>query len=586
MTYTPRYTNLVQLFTTAVGRFGSRPLFGTRRPAGWHWTTYSQFSELVSQARAGLVALGIGPGDRVAVISNNRLEWVVCAFGTFTRAAVYVPMYEAQLDRDWQYILRDSAAKVCLVASPAIAGRVRALQPELPDLRHVIDFQDVSYADLLARGAAHPVAATQPGERDCAMYIYTSGTTGNPKGVELTHYNLASNASGVLEVAPLATNEQERSLAFLPWAHVFGGCVEVNALMAHGDALAICDNTDKLIDYLPEVQPTVLFAVPRIWNRMYDSVQKQIAGRPKLIQDLFHAAMRAKAKQRNQQPLGRRERLKLAIAEKLIFSKVRARFGGRLRFAFSGAAALSRDVAEFIDNLGILVYEGYGLTESSGCTTASAPDRRLGAVGKPIPGVQIEIDKSAVGASGDEGEIIIMGSGVMARYHNQIEETRGAFTPSGGLRTGDLGRIDADGFLYITGRVKELYKLSNGKYVAPAPIEEKLQLSPYIAQCFLFGADKPHNVALIVPDMQALASWASSGGIDQATLLTDPRTRELLRREIDAQSREIKGYEAVRDFVLEAEPFSTQNDMLTPTLKLKRRNVMKRFGEKLEALYR
>ncbi len=586
MTYTSPYTQLVQLFTASVQRFGSRQLFGTRKTAGWHWTSYSEFSELVQRARGGLVDLGIGPGDRVAVISNNRLEWAVCAYGVFTNAATYVPMYEAQLDRDWQYILRDSGAKVCLVANAAIAGRVRALQPDLPELRHIIDFQDTSYTQLLERGAKHPAPLRTPSPNDCAMYIYTSGTTGNPKGVELTHHNLASNACGVLEVAPLDSRLQERSLAFLPWAHVFGGCVEINSLMAHGDSLAICDNTDKLLDYLPEVQPTVLFAVPRIWNRIYDGVQKQIAGRPKPIQHLFHTAMAAKSKQRNNVALGFGERIALRLAEKLIFSKVRARFGGRLRFAFSGAAALSRDVAEFIDNLGILVYEGYGLTESSGCTTASGPDRRLGSVGKPIPGVRVEIDKHAPGASANDGEIIIFGSGVMARYHNNPGDTLASFTPEGGLRSGDLGRIDADGFLYITGRVKELYKLSNGKYVAPAPLEEQLQLSPYIAQCVLYGADKPHNVALIVPDMQALSSWADGQGIDHSTLLTDPRTKELIRREIDAQSREIKGYEAVRDFILVPEPFTTQNDMLTPTMKLKRRNVMKQFGDKLEALYR
>ncbi|HEX2675246.1 MAG TPA: AMP-binding protein, partial [Polyangiales bacterium] len=504
MTFTPRYTNLAVLLDDAVAKFASKPLFGTRKPHGWEWTTYGEFGKLVDAARAGLVSLGVQRGDRVAAISNNRLEWAVCAYATFSCGAVYVPMYEAQLDKDWQFILRDAGAKLCLCATGAISGRVRAMQHELPDLRHVIDFSDASYTQMLEQGRRAPVAKQPAGDREHAMYIYTSGTTGNPKGVELTHLNLAGDISGVLEVMPLSNDE--RSLAFLPWAHVFGGCVELNSLICNGGSLAICDNTDRLIEYLPETQPTLLFAVPRIWNRIYDGVQKQIAGRPKVIQSIFHAGMRAKTKLKQGQTPTLSERIALALAEKLIFSKVRMRFGGKLKFAFSGAAALSRDVAEFIDNLGITVCEGYGLTESTGCTTASTPTaRRLGAVGKAIPGVTIKLDHNVTGAAEGEGEILIYGVGVMGGYHNLPGETSATITADGGLRSGDLGRIDADGFLYITGRVKELYKLSNGKYVAPAALEEKLTLSPYVAQCLVYGSDKPHNVALIVPDMASLA---------------------------------------------------------------------------------
>jgi long-chain acyl-CoA synthetase len=584
--YAPRFSNLANLYTQSIEKFASRPLFGVRKPEGWKWTTYAEFAVLVDAARAGLARLGVGHGDRVAVISNNRLEWAVCAYATYTRGAVYVPMYEAQLDKDWQYILADAGAKVCFVASPAIAGRIRAMQDALPELKHVIDFQDAAYAQLV-NTQSEKVAPAKPSDRDLAMYIYTSGTTGNPKGVELTHYNLAANACGVLEAMPLA--EHERSLAFLPWAHVFGGCIELNSGIMHGSELAICENTDKLLEQLPEVQPTMLFAVPRIWNRIYDGVQKQMAAKPKAIQAIFRRGMEAKSKQKQGKALGTRDKIVLALAEKLIFSKIRAKFGGKLRFAFSGAAALSREVAEFIDNLGIMVFEGYGLTESSGCTTASTPNaRRLGAVGKPLPGIEIKLDKSAVGAGEGEGEILIYGSGVMVGYHNQPEATQSTITPDGGLRTGDLGRIDADGFLYITGRVKELYKLSNGKYVAPAPLEEKLQLSPYISQCVVVGSDKPHNVALIVPDMVALAAFAETIGLpkDPAQLLTDSRVKDLIRKEVDSCSREFKGFEAVHDFVLSSELMSTQNDMLTPTFKVKRRNVLKLYGSQLDALYK
>jgi long-chain acyl-CoA synthetase len=586
MAFSPRYTNLVRLFQEATATFGSKPFLGTHTAQGWQWHTFEDFRRLVDQARAGLAELGVGRGDRVAVISNNRLEWAVCAYATYGRAATYVPMYEAQLDKDWQYILRDSGAKVCLCAGDAVHKRVRGLQADLPDLQQVIDFDGDGYRNLLQTGASRPVDVTMPGDRELAMLIYTSGTTGNPKGVRLTHYNLGANVSALNEIMPVT--DADRSLAFLPWAHVFGGVIELNALLAIGGSCAICDNTDKLLGYLPEVKPTMLFAVPRIWNRIYDGVGKQMAARPKVIQGIFRNGLSAKSKQKRGQALSLGERVTLRLAEKLIFSKILERFGGRLRFAFSGAAALSAEVGEFIDNLGIQVYEGYGMTESSGCTTGNRPGAcRIGSVGKPIPGVDVKLDKSAPGASGDEGEILIYGTGVMDGYQNLPAATAETLTQDGGLRSGDLGRLDADGFLYITGRVKDLYKLENGRYVAPAPLEEKLQLSPYIAQCVVYGADQPHNVALVVPDMTALQAWAVAHGVggDFSTLLSDARTRELFRKEIDQHSREFKGYEAIHDFVLSTEELSVQNDMLTPTLKLKRRNVMAKYEPRLKALY-
>jgi long-chain acyl-CoA synthetase len=586
MSYTPRFTNLVTLFQTSCDKFKDWPLFGVRKAHGWHWTSYTEFRAMVDRARAGLAGLGVGRGDRVAVISNNRLEWAVCAYATYTRAATYVPMYEAQLDRDWHFILHDSGAKVCFVAGEAVEKRIRNMQGDLPELQHVVNLDGAGYAELLARGEGSPVAPTMPDDREIASLIYTSGTTGNPKGVRLTSFNLATMSSALLEVAPV--KERDRSLAFLPWAHVFGGCVELNTLMAIGGAMAICDNTDKLLQYLPEAKPTMMFAVPRIWNRIYDGVRKQVASRPQVVQRIFEIGLSAKSKQRRGQALSLAEKIALPLADKLIFSKIVARFGGELRFAFSGAAALSPEVAQFIDNLGIQVYEGYGMTESSGGATANYPGHcKIGSVGVAIPGTQIRIDENAPGAQPGEGEILIYGNGVMAGYHNQPQATADCMTPDGGLRSGDLGRLDGDGFLYVTGRVKELYKLSNGKYVAPAPLEEKLQLSAYIAQVVVYGSDQPHNVALIVPDMTALQTWAQGLGLPTETdaLFADARTRDLFRKEIETYSRDFKGYEAIHDFVLSAEELTTSNDMLTPTLKLKRRNVLARYGERLHKLY-
>lgn len=592
MKYQPRLTNLVTMLVESVGKYGPRQAFGTRRSSGWEWISYAELGRKVDEFRGGLASLGIGKGDRVAVISNNRVEWAVGAHATYGLGAVYVPMYETQLDKEWAYILADSGAKTCLVSNRKILDRVRALRADCPALETIVCFEggagsdELSFDAIVQRGREHPKERVVPADTDIAMFIYTSGTTGNPKGVRLTHFNLAANVSAILDVSPI--REGELSLAFLPWAHVFGGCIEINSVIATGNSIAICDDTSKLIEYLPEVKPTVLFAVPRIWNRIYDGVQKKMAAEPKAIQLLFATGMRARSKEKRGESLTVVERIGLVLAQRLIFSKIVERFGGRLRFAFSGAAALSREVAEFIDNLGIQVYEGYGMTESSGATTSNRPGAtRIGSVGKPMPGAEIKLDHSAPGAGEGEGEIIIYGTGVMAGYHHLDDVTKQTLTADGGLRTGDLGRIDADGYLYITGRVKELFKLSNGKYVAPALLEETLVLSPYIAQCLVYGDDRPHNVAVVIPDMDSLRAWAAENGVgsSDAEILASPRTRELISRELEKYGKDFKGYERIKNFVLSSEPFTTDNGLLTPTLKLKRRGAVQQYATQLAALY-
>jgi len=500
-------------------------------------------------------------------------------------------MYEAQLDREWQYILADSGAKVSLVTSASVRDRVERLKSALPSLEHIVTFDGEasdprSYAARLAHGAKHPAAPITPADKDVACLIYTSGTTGNPKGVRLSHFNLASNVSAMVSMAGIT--DHDRGIAFLPWAHVFGGCVELHSSIATGSASAICGDPTKLGEYMPQVKPTILMAVPRVWNRIYAGVQQKMAAKPKAIQWLFHTAMRAGTKQRAGESLTFGEGFALGMAKKIIYPKVLEAFGGQLRYACSGAAALSREVAEFMANLGIEVYEGYGMTESSGCTTANPRGAaRLGSVGKPIPGVWVEIDKAAAGSTGGDGEIVIHGMGVMQGYHKLDDVTRDSMTKDGGLRSGDLGHLDADGYLYITGRVKEIYKLENGKYVAPAPLEEKLQLSPFIAQCVIYGDNKPHNVALIVPDKVALSEWAKTQGltVEGEELLGHASVRTLLEGEVVKYSKDFKGFERPKDFVIDGEELAIDNGMLTPTLKLKRRQVVTKYGPVFASLY-
>jgi long-chain acyl-CoA synthetase len=588
MTYQPRFSSLVAMLEASVAAYGDKPLFGVRRDSGWCWTSYREFGAQVARLRGGLASLGIKRGDRVAVISNNRLEWAVGAYACYSLGAIWVPMYESQIDEDWKFILNDCGAHSCWVSGEGILKRVRAFSGEVKTLQHVIEFDaqgEKSFAGLLTAGDTAPTPAIAPGPNDIAELIYTSGTTGKPKGVRLTHLNLASNVSGFCDIVPLDAGH--RSLAFLPWAHVYGGNVELNGLMSLGASMAICEKRERILEYLGEVKPTVLFAVPQIWNRIYAGVQANVAEKPAVIRNIFHTGMRCRSKQKRGDATTLGERTALALAKVLIFGKIKQRFGGALQFACSGAAALSPDVAEFVDNLGIDVYEGYGMTECSGIGSANQPgQRRIGTVGKALPGVTITLDHEAPGSDAENGEIIIGGLGVMAGYYDLQEETAKVMSERG-LRTGDLGRFDKDGFLVVTGRVKELYKLQNGKYVAPAPLEEKLALSPFIAQVMLHGADKPYNVAVIVPNFENAKKWANGHGVDATPdkLLSSPQIRELIAAELDKYSTDWKSYERVKRFLLLPEEFTTGNDMLTPTLKVKRRNVLKRYGNDIDKLY-
>lgn len=582
MTFTPRFPTLVHMLQESVARHAERPLFGVRQDdGGWRWVSYTELGARVDAFRSALADLGIGPGDKVAVISANRIEWAIGCYATYGRGAAYVPMYEAQLDRDWEYILRDSGAKVCLVASAAIADRVRRFLPEV----RLVAF-DGDFAELLERGKGRPSPALVPQPKDVATLIYTSGTTGNPKGVMLTHGNQASNVSAIAEIFPLGPGDV--GLAFLPWAHVAGGSAELHGVVGFGAATAILDKPELLVDSLAKVRPTYLVAVPRVWNKIYDGLQKQIAAKPKLVQRIFRSGLAAAARRNAGERIPLGARASLALASALIFRKVRAKLGGRLGYAISGAAALSPDVARFIDALGVPVYEVYGQTETSAVSTANTPAaRRIGSVGQPLPGVRVELDHAVSGGDAAQGEIIVHGHGVMAGYHNLPEITAETLTGDGAVRTGDLGRFDGDGFLYITGRVKEIYKLNNGKYVAPAPLEEKITLSPYIAQAFVDGHDRPFNVALLVIDAAAVTEWARARGIpgDPAALCARDEVRALLRAELDRAQEDWKGFERVEAFVATAEELTTANDLLTPTLKVKRRNVLQRWGAELAKLY-
>jgi long-chain acyl-CoA synthetase len=582
------FASLWDLFEKSTRAYAHKPLFGTKLGGAWRWITYDEFRKDVDRFRGALARLGVTRGDRVALVGPNGVEWAIAAYATYGRGASFVPMYEAQHPEEWELILADSGAKVVIAGARAVHDQLSALKAKIPTLEHVIgialsDTDPSSFRFHLVRGGTTPVEPVTPEPTDIAAYLYTSGTTGKPKGVLLTHANVCSNINGISGLFDFEADE--RSLAFLPWAHAFGQTSELHLLVSKGASLAINDDVTRLVDNLAEVRPTILFAVPRIFNRIYDAVHQQMASQPSPVRALFGAAVRVAAKRSRGEAPSFVERGILAAADKAVFSRVRARFGGRLKWAASGSAALGLEVAEFIDALGIEVYEGYGLTETSPIATTNSPGKRkIGSVGRALPGVRIEIDRRA---TGDDriGEIVVHGPNVMKGYNNRPEENAVAFTPDGGFRTGDLGYLDGDGFLFITGRIKEQYKLENGKYVAPAPLEEKLKLSPYIANAMIYGANKPYNVALIVPDRAAIQRWATAQNITVHDMAHDDRVRELLHQEIGREAATFKGFERPTKFAVVAEDFTTDNGMLTPTLKLKRNKVLERYGADLNRLY-
>ncbi|MEZ4375962.1 MAG: long-chain fatty acid--CoA ligase [Polyangiaceae bacterium] len=583
-----KFKNLVEVLEKSAKTHASRTLFGTKQGSDWKWIDYQTFKRDVDRFRAALKELGVGPGDKIAVIADNRVEWAVGCYATYGLRAAYVPMYQAQKPDEWKFILSDCDAKVVLAANQDVYDKLKKIQPELPALEHIINFEGSAdsvdaYSALLKKGEQHPVDPEQPDPKETAGFIYTSGTTGNPKGVILSHSNICSNLNAIHEV--FTFNAEDRSLSFLPWAHSMGQTCELHGLISMGCSIGINDDIPNLVGNLAEVKPTVLFAVPRIFNRIYDGVNKQMSEKPGFIQGLFRSGIKNATRKNAGESLGMFEGMGLGLADKIIFNKIREKFGGRLKYAISGSAALDKTVAEFVDALGIMVYEGYGLTETSPIATANYPgNRKIGSVGRAIPGVTIKID-TAVTGDPVNGEIVIYGPNIMQGYHNRPEENAAVLMDDGGFRSGDMGRLDDDGYLFITGRIKEQYKLENGKYVVPAPLEEKLKLSPFIANVMIHGHNKPHNVAVVVPDPDALKAWAAENGVDTAQASSDPKVKQLLQGELDKFSKDFKGFERPKNFAVITEDFSTENGMLTPTLKLKRRNVLERYGDLIEGLY-
>jgi len=557
--------------------------------------------ELLARARriaAGLYSLGVRHGDHVALLSESRVEWTLTDAGCIFAGAVDVPIYPTLTPPQVRYILKDSGSCVLVLANREKFDQLAEVLKECPEVRQVVFFEPAGVTEdvgltleqLEARGSQ--VESEQPdlvdrlsgqtSADDLATIIYTSGTTGEPKGVMLTHSNLVTNL--VDSSGHLAFGEEDVALSVLPLSHVF----ERQAMYMYlhqGMATYFAESLLTIGPNLREVRPTVLVGVPRIFEKIYARIRERAAERGKLSAAILawsvDVGREYAAVSLAHRPVPAFLKLKHAIATKLVFTKWREVFGGRMRLLLSGGAALPVDLGYIYIGAGIPIIQGYGLTETSPViTTAQLDDNRIGTVGTPIPNVEIRIAA--------DGEIEIRGPNVMRGYYNRPEETRAVFTDDGWFKTGDIGTIDSDGFLSITDRKKELFKTSGGKYISPQPIEQAIKGSRFVSQVVLIGAGRKFPAALIVPAWEQIESYARLKGLSitsHAEMCKHPRIIDLFERQVESLTPDLAKYEKIKRIALLENEFTIEGGELTPTLKVKRRVVDEKFRDVIDRIY-
>ena len=541
--------------------------------------TFTQVADGIKAVAAALIHLGIKPQDRVAILSENRPEWVSADLSSMLAGAITVPIHTSFSSRLAAEVLKSSGSRFIFVSGRDQLKKILSVMQELASLEKIISLDAersptlnedrflpwVDFLKLTDENAAFP--ATSP--EDVCTLLYTSGTTGQPKGVMLTHQNFLSNAAAALQVIPF--NETDTLLSFLPLSHVYertGGYYA--PLVIAGATIAYAKSLKELSENLLEIKPTAMLAMPRLFERVHDRIWQEFSRKGDIALRAFRWALERKP-----------GTLSHFIADRLIFSKIRNKFGGRLRFAVSGGAALDPHLATFFRKVGLLICEGYGLTETSPVVAVNRPSRvKIGAVGQPIPGVKVKIAA--------DGEILVRGPGVSKGYWQDEKATRELLDEDGWLHTGDLGRLDEEGFLSIVGRKKEMIVTAAGKNVWPEPLEMKLNASKYIQQSLVVGDNQKYLAALIVPDWTALKEFMSAqnrAADDPEILLRDSQVLALYRREIDHATADVAEYERIAKFALLAQEFSPEREEITPTLKLRRRVIADHYKKEIQAMH-
>ncbi len=565
----------------------------------WIDITVPQFRDTIRWFSTGLRVLGVKPGDRVAILSENRPEWAMGDLGILCAGGVSVPVYPTLLGWQIEHIINDSGSVAVLVSTEEQLKKMLDVRSHTPSVHNIIVAEEVAtlpdgtkrFSDIVKLGkdeeAANGrsrfdelVAGAKPD--DLATLVYTSGTTGNPKGAMLTHGNIASNVLASTTVLPL--RERQVALSILPLSHIFERTADYSYLYK-GASIAYAENVNKVADNLQEIRPDVFAAVPRLFEKMRAKIMDTVATAPPTRQKIFHWALQVAADRLDYRVTGKPMptglALKSFIADKLVFKKINERLGGRVKYVLSGGAPLSAELAAFFIGAGVEILEGYGLTETSPVITVNVPSkRRIGSVGTAVPGVEVKI--------AEDGEIITRGPHVMKGYFNNPEATAQAIDKDGWFHTGDIGTIDQDGFLKITDRKKDIIINAYGKNIAPQPLEALLKSSPYIGTPVLIGDRRKYLAALIVPNFEKLERDAAAIGVSAGSredLVANEKVRELYQKELDRFNQNLDRQEKIRRFALLSRDFSIDEDEITPSLKVKRKVIDKKYKSVIDQMY-
>ncbi|MEU7295405.1 AMP-dependent synthetase/ligase [Streptomyces exfoliatus] len=584
----PADGNLTDLIRRNASQHPDVAVMGRKVDGVWTDVTATEFLAEVRGAAKGLIAAGVEPGDRVALLSRTRYEWVLLDFAIWSAGGVTVPVYETSSPEQIQWILGDSGATLVLVESAAHQESVESVKANLPQLKAVWQIEDDAVARLTATGAdvsdelldARMSAANAD---DPATIVYTSGTTGRPKGCVLTHRAFFAECGNVVErLKPLFRTGECSVLLFLPAAHVFGRLVEVASVMAP-IRLGCVPDIKNLTDELASFRPTLILGVPRVFEKVYNSARAkaQADGKGKIFDKAAHTAIAYSRALSTPRGPSFGLKLKHKVFDKLVFSKLRAVLGGRGEYAISGGAPLGERLGHFFRGIGFTVLEGYGLTESCAATAFNPWDRqKIGTVGQPLPGSVVRI--------ADDGEVLLHGEHIFSRYWNNETATAEALA-DGWFHTGDIGTLDEDGYLAITGRKKEILVTAGGKNVAPAVIEDRIRAHALVAECMVVGDGRPFVGALVTIDEEFLGRWAAEhgkpAGSTAASLRADAELVAEVQRAIDDGNAAVSKAESVRKFRILPAQFTEEAGHITPSLKLKRNVVAKDFADEIEAIY-
>ncbi|MEV4657666.1 long-chain fatty acid--CoA ligase [Micromonospora sp. NPDC049301] len=569
--------------------------FARRTPAAdgngtaWAEVTCRQFRDEVVAVARGLVAAGVQPGARVALMSRTRYEWTLLDYAIWTAGAVTVPIYETSSTEQAAWILADSGAVAVVVETDAHASLVAGVRDRLPELEHVWQIDLGGVDELVTTGATVEPAEVERRRKavradDLATIIYTSGTTGRPKGCVLTHRNMYADIANAVPVLPNLFNAGAATLLFLPLAHAFARLIQIGVVHARA-TMAHCADTKNLVAELQDFRPTFVLSVPRVFEKVYNAAKQKAEadGKGAIFARAEQVAIAYSEALETSRGPGVALRAQHAVFDRLVYRKLRAALGGRCRDAISGGAPLGARLGHFFRGIGVTVLEGYGLTETSPAAAANLPTgTRIGTVGRPLPGVTVRID--------DDGEILISGDLIFQGYWHNETATAEALSADGWFRTGDLGQLDSDGYLSITGRKKELIVTAGGKNVAPAVLEDHVRSHPLISQCVVVGDRQPFIAALVTVDEEALPAWLESAGLAAGTRVEELREHEGLRAEIqsaiDTANRVVSKAEAIKVFRVLPRDFTEATGELTPSLKVKRQVVHKTYAAEIADIYR